>query len=331
MNIQHLIIVLIAWLVPIAVYTKEFNSAELLEKAGQANCINYCVVGMCHFVQCTPVGCNYTQKPRIRHYLPDLIVTVADDAKRNPWTEYGKIMSNIESAIAEGIIQGATGTKLSGGSMISPAGLSNTNTRFKEATVVGHPAAMLTREGFGGYLCPSNAEPYKPYFSSLFDYLAWRWGIPDNLTLESITPGMREVGSFGGSWGAVYPRQGMIVQSDDVMASAVIAQRAVDIVTNSGQPHIYIPFDSTDVSMSSQNGKVKTSGKANEKKDKWQQISPHTDSTCNSFGNNDLTWTAGRDDGERRYGWAYWRQYECCMPGAGQYIGYTPSPPVCAN
>ncbi|MBE0471654.1 MAG: TIGR03756 family integrating conjugative element protein [Methyloprofundus sp.] len=336
MKTKFLTIAALAWLIPSTLSAKEFNSADLLEKATKADCIDYCVVGMCHFVTCTPFGCSYDTKPRIRHYLPDLVVTVSDEAKKNPWTEYREVMSNAESAVTEGVLGELAGAKIGGGSIISPNLLANSNTRFKEASVVGHPLAVATRQGFsGGFLCPSNAEPYKPYFSSVFDYLAWRWGLPDNLTVQSWVPGMREIGSMstsnpiGNSWGAVYPRQGMVVQQDDVIASAVIAQRAVDIVTNTGQPHVYLPFDSNDEFMSGQNGKVKTSGKANERKDRWQQISPKTDSTCQPFGNNNLTWSAGRDDGERRYGWAYWRQYECCTPGAGLYIGSTPAPEFC--
>lgn len=339
MNIKHLAIASIACLIPSMSSAKEFNSAELLEKALTTECIDYCVVGVCTFLSCSLIhGCSINTTPRIRHYLPDLIVTVSDSADKNPWTEYREVMSSAEDAVAQGLLSEATGTEIGGGSMVSPHLLANTSTRFKEASVVGHPSALLTQDSFsGGFLCPSSAEPYKPYFSSVFDYLAWRWGTPDNLTLESITPGMREIGSMttsnpiGNSWGAVYPRQGMIVQQDDVIASAVIAQRAVDIVTNDGQPHVYIPFDSDEETMTSQNGNVKSSGKADEKKDRWQQISPYTDKSCKSFGNNDLTWSAGRDDGERRYGWAYWRQYECCTPGGGAYLGFVSTPEVCLN
>ncbi len=40
-------------------------------------------------------------------------------------------------------------------------------------------------------------------------------------------------------WGNVYPRQGFLVQPDDFKAAAVMAQRAGDVITRNGQPHVY--------------------------------------------------------------------------------------------
>ena len=42
-----------------------------------------------------------------------------------------------------------------------------------------------------------------------------------------------------GMWGTVHPRQGHVQQYHDVLAGAVAAQRAVDIATRAGQPHLY--------------------------------------------------------------------------------------------
>ncbi|WP_315941019.1 TraU family protein [Avibacterium paragallinarum] len=41
--------------------------------------------------------------------------------------------------------------------------------------------------------------------------------------------------------GNIYPRGGVVTQVDDYKASAVIAQRVADIVTRTGQLHIYQP------------------------------------------------------------------------------------------
>lgn len=344
MKLKHLAIASIACLIPSMASAKEFTTAELLQNALSMECIDYCVVGVCFWLKCTPFGCSINTSARIRHYLPDMVVSVYDESSENPWTEYKGVMSVPEQAVSAGLLSATTdaqssgsGSLLGGNSIISPESGSNIDVRFKESSAIGHPFALIAQDSFGGYLCPSNAVPFKPYFSSVFDGIAWRWGVPDNLTPASLIPGMREIGSmtvsnpFGNTWGAVFPRQGMIVQQDDVKGSAVIAQRVVDIVTNSGQPHVYIPFDSDEQTMSSQNGVVTTSGPANEKGDRWQQISPHVDQGCATFGSNSASWSQGRDDGERRYGWAYWRQYECCTPGDGVYIGHIYTAPICLN
>ncbi|EPM83799.1 hypothetical protein A3SM_11308, partial [Pseudomonas syringae pv. actinidiae ICMP 18886] len=60
----------------------------------------------------------------------------------------------------------------------------------------------------------------------------------------ALIPGRREVGGLtsGDMWGSVYPRSGFIHQADDYKAASVIAQRAGDVVTRSGQVHVYQPL-----------------------------------------------------------------------------------------
>lgn len=91
-----------------------------------------------------------------------------------------------------------------------------------------------------GYFCPSEADSFQPYLSSSFNALTWRLGILELLYLQNLIPGRRVVGSgIQQQWGTVWPRTGFINQKDDDKASAVIAQRAGNIVTQTGQPHVY--------------------------------------------------------------------------------------------
>ncbi len=80
-----------------------------------------------------------------------------------------------------------------------------------------------------------------PYFLSTLDSIAWRTGVPESLYPEALIPGRREIGSqaSGNMWGNVYPRSGFVSQTDDDKASAVVAQRVADIITRTGQPHVY--------------------------------------------------------------------------------------------
>ncbi|THA44012.1 TraU family protein, partial [Histophilus somni] len=77
------------------------------------------------------------------------------------------------------------------------------------------------------------------------DYFAWQQNLPEMFYPEALTPGMREVRSELEMWGNIFPRSGAVTQVDDYKASAVIAQRVADIVTRTGQVHIYQPVART--------------------------------------------------------------------------------------
>ncbi len=83
-----------------------------------------------------------------------------------------------------------------------------------------------------------------PYLLSTLDAVMWRSGLPESFYPEALTPGLREIGSTtgGNMWGNVYPRSGFVTQVDDYKAAAVVAQRAADVVTRTGQIHVYQPM-----------------------------------------------------------------------------------------
>jgi len=321
------------------VLAKDITTADIVESGVNEECINYCIVGICYFLLCTPVGCTINTSARIDHNLPDLVVTVYDEPEENPWIEYREIMGNAEVAAQEGILSSITGTPVSGGNLITAVTDIDNKLRFKEASVVGNPFIEITKNNFsGGYLCPSDASPYTPYFSSSFDYLGWRWGLPDRFNSAALIPGKREIGSrsvsniLGNTWGAVYPRMGTVLQQDDAKAAAVVAQRAVDIVTRDGQPHVYrsLKDNSEEATIKDQSRAKSSQNGSNEKRDLWQMISPKKDQSCLAFGNKDPNWSAGRNpEGKNQYAWNYWRNYQCCLPAAGAYIGHTPISPIC--
>ena len=117
------------------------------------------------------------------------------------------------------------------------------------------------------------------------------------------------------TWGGVYPRTGWTTQAEEPKAAAINAQRAGDIVTRTGQPHIYVPIsgggDSSqrlwppDPLLENDPATVV-----------WQMLLLQPESTCAVFGTNDLTsisgWSAGRVDAEGDYVWNLWRPYRCC-------------------
>jgi integrating conjugative element protein (TIGR03756 family) len=87
----------------------------------------------------------------------------------------------------------------------------------------------------------------------------------------------------GDLWGSVYPRSGFLHQSDDYKAGAVIAQRAGDVTTRYGQPHLYMPIRATPEEGYWPAGELlegdATTGK-------WQELTPTLSTTCAVFPNS---------------------------------------------
>ena len=117
-------------------------------------------------------------------------------------------------------------------------------------------------------------------------------------------------------WGNLYPRSGFLHQSDDYKTGAVIAQRAGDITTRSGQLHVYFPMqakakDGYWPAGELVEGDVKTG--------KWQELTPRTSQSCAVFPNSKAQ--AQAEDGG--YAWALWRPYSCCQRRGQTFLGST--------
>lgn len=186
----------------------------------------------------------------------------------------------------------------------------------------------------GQYFCPTNATSYIPYYLSSFDWVAWRWGVPDIIQPASWVPGMREItdGTTGAAatllplspfntWGNVMPRTGFVTQYHETKAAAVVSQRSADIVTRIGQPHVYFPLTDPSGNGLWPPGPVTE----NDTKFKWQMLVPHTKSSCEVFGANDAGLGAEWGDFETnpngKYAFTLWRQYECCTDRGGVLLG----------
>ena len=188
----------------------------------------------------------------------------------------------------------------------------------------------------------------KPYFVSVADALAWRSGIGELKRKESVTPGMREIGTGGEStWGSVYPRSGFVIQNDPARAAAVTAVRGTDIVTNDSSAHItksYAaatsvrhvrrgdPRATNPVTCRDSGGKwtVNRAGAtcepavwrqwrdaSKETDDNWQMITPKSSKQCKAFGGSESPSEVAPD---AAYAWQYWVRYRCCMK-AGSFLG----------
>ncbi|AHG20650.2 conjugal transfer protein [Chania multitudinisentens RB-25] len=274
------------------------NSAQIIASALSPTCLEYRIAGICYWLYCGWGGCSIRTSVKVKHYIPNAVVSSYAQTGDNPWSEVAMLGTGIPG-VAEG-----------GGNNEQKRGLRKDNLRYKNADAIGHPA--LTSQVFNrflgsmGYTCPGSAKALVPYFLSTLDALAWRTGIPETLYPEALTPGLREVGATGDMWGNVYPRGGFVTQVDDYKTAAVVAQRAADIITRTGQVHVYTPMTA-----SKREGywpPEPVTENTGTKNHKWQRLAPSISSSCAVFPDSSNPIAT---DGA--YAWALWQPYSCCQ------------------
>ncbi len=301
---------------PTTVTTSDILAAPITD----SSCHNYCFTGVCVWLSCGLHGCSIETSIRVRHYNPDLVVSVYDESGTNPWDYAQETFGGIEASSLNALVGSFHNAEPGHGQRTEDNPAGDRSLRYKEATAVGHPWAALQFMS-ADYFCPSEADAFTPYFSSSLDALSWRLGLAEHLYFHNFLPGRRVVGEGGyfQQWGPVFPRTGFLNQKDDVKAGAVIAQRVGNIVTQDNQPHVYREFDGNNYHRTWLPGELREN---NRETGVWQMIAPYEDQQCYAFGENDVyqqRWSAGRESDDESYVYTLWRPYECC--GArGAYI-----------
>lgn len=266
------------------------NTASIMASSASTSCLDYKVVGTCFWLFCTKFGCKIRTSTKIKHYIPEVVVSSYNHQAQNPWVEMNFLSNGVK-----------------GGDYQSPH-KDYTQATFKNVDVIGHPQGAISQMlNSTGYYCKSQTTPFVPYYLSGLDFLAWRFGVPEMVYPEALIPGMREIRPNGDTWGNIYPRAGTVTQVHDYKASAVTAHRVADVVTNTFQPHVYIPIAKKD---NQSNGEwfpppVK---EGDAKTHKWQQLHPVTSQSCAIFPDNPPSMLS--ENGS--YAWALWRPYKCC-------------------
>jgi integrating conjugative element protein (TIGR03756 family) len=258
--------------------------------------------------------------PKICHYLPDVVVSVHHRSEQNPWVEMSPLSAaarDVSSTLMGLLIDG--GTRSEGDGEREDKGMA-----LNEVSVIGHPMARAAP--FGLPLCRSQALLFRPYLLTQLDAWAWRTGLTEVIYPETFIPGLREIGSWPiNTWGSVHPRIGSVVQTEEPKAAAVAAQRGVDIITRTGQPHVY-------QALTGDTGRGQfPPGPSNELTDRWQMLTPLTQGSCETFGSNDPLWSSDKVADNGGYAWNYWRKYQCCIGGRGRlllHVGDCPDAPA---
>jgi integrating conjugative element protein (TIGR03756 family) len=287
--------------------------------AAALSCLQWMPIGACFWLHCSWTGCRVKTSIKVGHNKPDLVGSPYHELGDNPWVEIRATLGLAQKAAATGLLGsllpvplGSSGNRTEGSSERD-----HKNLVYRETDAIGHPLSSLSGVVSGaGLLCPSETTSLVPYFQSGLDALSWRQEVPEIFYPASFIPGLRELGTWPlQTWGGVYPRTGWTTQSEEPKAAAINAQRAGDIVTRIGQPHVYVPVTGSSGSL-----KIWSPGPLMEKDHRtgtWQMLMPRSESSCDVFGTNDLTslsgWGGGRVDPEGDYVWNLWRPYKCCQ------------------
>jgi integrating conjugative element protein, PFL_4710 family len=266
------------------------NTATIMASSASPGCIEYKVVGTCFWLFCTQFGCKVRTSTKVKHYIPETVVSAYNHEGQNPWQEMNMVSQGVK-----------------GGEYRSPQ-KNYTQLNFKNLDAIGHPQGAISQMlNSTGYYCQSQTTPFFPYFLSSLDFFAWRQSIPEMFYPEALVPGMREIRGNGETWGNIFPRSGAVTQVDDYKASAVTAHRVADFLTRMGQPHIYIP---TAKQEQGQNGHwyPEPVQEGDIQNHKWQQLHPQLSQSCSIFPDTPPSMLS--EDGS--YAWALWRPYKCC-------------------
>lgn len=277
--------------------------AALLSGLASRNCLRYCITGSCTRLDCSSGICQVHTSARIRHRLPDLIVSSWNQGG-HPWKELTAPMRAL-----------ATQAGLSSGAPASIGRNSQRRAEFREADVIANPLTTLPLPG----LCRTGATPWQPYYSSLADAALWRSGQTELLEPASWIPAAWPVVSGNTRIGNLFPRKGFGHYGSSAQAAMVSALRALDIAEQGGL-HLRLPIVSTasptELKRLSPGRLARLQGAC------WQQLHPLPSPGCHTAF-TPLPASASA------YAWQVWTEYECCLPGPGQVIAVLPAQPIC--
>ena len=310
------------------VKAEKINTTQVIDRTLSAfvSCADYAIVGVCFWLRCGWSGCKVVTTPKVAHYAPDLAVQTYRDAEDPPWKETASIL-NAMSADHDGSLiatilstMGSGLDELGGGAGTENKAASHANMTFTLTDSFGNPLIpALSSLGIFGLVCTPKLTPMYPYYISNLDTVAWRFGIPEMLYPQSLTPIGYELGSIDYNWGPYYPRIGHVTNHDGLKESGLIAFRSVHFITRKNQSHIYTS------TQQKQKAGFWPPGPLTETSGKWQQISPKAETSCHYMP---MPMTVGSSDGKAGYRsddgnhvWNFWRRYSCCRRGGQWFLG----------
>ncbi|MBX2834841.1 MAG: TraU family protein [Micavibrio sp.] len=123
---------------PTEISTSDILNAPITDRS----CHNYCLTGVCIWLNCGLHGCSIETSIRVRHYQPDLVVGVYEAAGTNPWNEAREVFGTLEESTTA-LLVGTFHNAIAGyGERTEGKYNADRSLRYKEATAVGHPLAL---------------------------------------------------------------------------------------------------------------------------------------------------------------------------------------------
>ncbi|MFG6179682.1 TraU family protein, partial [Halomonas sp. THAF12] len=65
----------------------EISTPEIVQSGMSTDCLEYEVVGICIWLTCTPYGCETDTSIKVKHYIPELVVSSYQRTGENPWSD----------------------------------------------------------------------------------------------------------------------------------------------------------------------------------------------------------------------------------------------------
>lgn len=233
------------------------------------SCLRWRITGICRIV-CTSGGCQVWV--RVRHWRPDEVSETVNIPGDSIWAEsFPGIVGSIFGGIGSPLVSALSGT---GGGGVRNAAGPIMNEKFYESHVFGVPWEVMVLE--------------QPFLS--------RWGCqggtsnllyasePDPLWHNDMRdPGIDAQSSMVGIWGPLYPRQGRAFHGSDVVASALLSYRAMDLSAG---------VDGKEI-----------------------QLGHPTHTGCMTPGLDPQGWdyNRGKPGTGGKYLWVYWKPVTCCI------------------
>jgi integrating conjugative element protein (TIGR03756 family) len=160
------------------------NTATIVGSVASPDCLEYRVVGICYWLYCTWTGCTVRTSVKVRHYIPDAVVSSYSNTGENPWVEVRAMSTPNPSAQA-------------GGDGTTNDDHENNLAKFKNADVIGHPGGRCSTSSPRPPATSAKARARPSCRICSARWTRWpgattsrRWFYP-----EALIPGMREVGT----------------------------------------------------------------------------------------------------------------------------------------
>lgn len=272
------------------------STVDILEEALDFACMSHEIIGGCLWLSCDIDGCDIKSSIKVKHNLPELVVTSYPYLGQSPWPDTEDLALTTEWA--------EDGGGTDGGGAYQRQAL-----KFKNVEVLGSPSTSVYHaNGTVGVLplCQPLTDVLTPHFISTLDP---QWRDPLLETAKTVENALEWVGKGGSHFASLYPRLGFVQQSHDYKASLVAAIRAADIVRNDGTPHVYTAL--------SGNGREGQWPPGSGTDFEWQQLVPSV-MGCKRLpdidDSTDLTDPySARLNPANGNAWQLWRPYECCQ------------------